>query len=290
MTRLRQLAVLLALAGLAALAAAAMRTARERPYDIAIVPRASALRWLSLGHTTLAANLMWLRAVQYIGEPRAGRRGWDKLHPVVDLVTDLDPRHGYAYQVAGVMLGSVGRVAESNAILEKGARAVPERYNLPLLRAFNAFYYQDDWSAAGRWAEVAARAPGAPTHLRQSVLAYYVKGNRADAAVAFLEEMRRSADDDESRKALDEQLRRARYEAAAATIDEAVERYRQDRGLGPLWVERLVAAGYLPRLPADPYSGQWALGEDGRAVSSAQPSRYRRPSRGELAAEPGTAR
>lgn len=290
MSRFKKLLALALLGSLTALAARAVGTARERPYDIAVVPRSAAARWLSLGHPTLAANLMWLRAVQYIGEPQANRRGWDKLHPVVDLVTDLDPRHGYAYQVAGVMLGSVGRVAESNAILEKGSRALPDRYALPLLRAFNAFYYEDDWSAAGRWAEVAARARGAPPHLRQTVLAYYAKGNRADAAVAFLEEARRTTTDDESRKALDEQLARARYESAASAIDAAVERYRARNGIGPLWLARLVDDGYLPRLPIDPYGGRWTLDGDGLAASTAGPARYRRPTRAERRPEPGVGR
>ncbi|MBI5068466.1 MAG: tetratricopeptide repeat protein [Deltaproteobacteria bacterium] len=290
MPRALRLGLTLLLCGATALAAHALGASRERPYDLAILPRAAAMRWLSLGHETLAANLMWLRVVQYIGEPRAEQRGWEKLHPAVDLVTDLDPRHGYAYQVAGVILGSVSRVPESNAILEKGFAALPGRYSLAVLRAFNAFYYQDDWATAGRWAEAAARAPGAPAHLRQTVLAYYVKGNRADAAIAFLEEALRTAADPESKKAIEGQLKIARYEAAAATIDEALERYRAHRPLGPLWVERLVTDGYLPGLPRDPFGGRWEIGDDGRARSSAQRSRYRRPTRLELGPEPGLAR
>ena len=86
------------------------------------------MRWFSLGHALTASHLYWLRAVQYIGEPRAEERGWATLFPVVDLVTDLDPGHGYAYQVAGVVLSSAGRIDESNAILEKGTRNVPSRW------------------------------------------------------------------------------------------------------------------------------------------------------------------
>jgi len=36
----------------------------------------------------------------------------------LDLVTELDPQHGYAYQVGGNTLGSVGRIDESNAMLQ----------------------------------------------------------------------------------------------------------------------------------------------------------------------------
>jgi len=286
MPRLAATALLLCAATL--LAASRLDVGNQKPYDVAVIPRAGAARLLSLGHPTLAANLFWLRAVQYIGEPRAAQRGWEKLFPIVDLVTDLDPRHGYAYQVAGVMLGSVGRVSESNAILEKGMRRLPERYILPYLRAFNAFYYAGDWEAAGRFAEVAARARGAPQHVRESALAFYVKGRRADAAVTFLLHLREQAQDDESRKALDEQIRRARYEQAAGAIDEALGAYRQRRGVGPVLLGQLVEAGILPRLPDDPYGGAWRLGEDGRAASTLGPSRFRpAPPPEQLGVEPG---
>src|SRR6266545_1062582 len=156
-----------------------MRVAGEKPYDVAFVPSAASLRWTSLGHPTLAANLMWLRAVQYMGEPRADERGWSKLRAIVELVTDLDPRHGYAYQTSANLLSTAGLLSDSNAILEKGTRNVPDRYILPFQRAVNAFLYAGDYAEAGRWFEVAAKAPGAPPHLRDYVLAMYVKGDAA---------------------------------------------------------------------------------------------------------------
>jgi len=251
--------------------------ARESPYDVDFVPRASAVRWLSLGHPTLAADLYWLRTVQYMGDPRADQRGWGKLFPLVDLVTDLDPGHGYAYQVAGNILGGAGRVAESNRILEKGIDRVPNRYILPFHRAVNAYLYQGDYAEAGRWFEKAAATPGAPPHLRENVVAFYVKGNRADAAVAFLEHLRASATDPESRKAIEKQLARARLEQVAWTIDEALERYRARFGIGPLDLGRLVASGLLTTLPLDPLGGDWFIGEDGRVRSSVLPERFGRP-------------
>jgi hypothetical protein len=178
-------------------------------------------------------------------------------------------------------------VRESNAILEKGTRNVPDRYILPYLRAFNAFYYQGDWAAAGHFAEIAARTPGAPAHVRQNVLAYYVKGKRADAAIAFLEEVRRSAQDDDSRKAIDEQLRQARLEAAAARVEDAVARYRERHILGPLYLELLVEEGFLDRIPDDPFGGELRLDEEGRVRSSRSPFRFRpAPGPEELDPEP----
>lgn len=260
-----------------------LRRALERPYDVEVIPPASAVRWLSLGHALLSANLYWLKAVQYIGEPRADFRGWERLYPLVQLVTDLDPRHGYAYQVAGVVLASAGRVEESNAVLEKGTRNVPDRYILPYLRAFNAFYYQGDWVQAGRWAEIAAKAPGAPDHVKRNVLAYYVKGGRAEAAVAFLENVLAETNDPESRKKLEEELRQALLERDAGRLDQAVERYRKQFGAAPGSLEALRSAGLVDRIPPDPWGGHYVIGSDGRVHSSNHAFRYApAPGPGEL--------
>jgi tetratricopeptide (TPR) repeat protein len=238
---------------------------------------------LTLGNRTLAGNLYWLRTVQYIGEPRGAERGWSRLYPLADLVTDLDPKHGYAYQVAGLVLSALSRIDESSAILEKGARALPNRYILPYLRAFNAFFHEHDWEKAGRWAEIAARTPGAPEHVRQNVLAYYVKGRHPDAAIVFLEQALAESTDPESRKAIESQLGVARFERDMAPVDRAVAAWRERNALGPLALPSLVDAGLLPSIPPDPFGGTLYLGEDGRVRSSAHPQRIgRAPTPAEL--------
>ena len=283
-----RVAAFVALAGLTGLAAGRLHVEEERPYDIESIPRPGMLAWVFLGYRTLAANLNWMRAVQYIGEPRAEQRGWNRLYPIVDVVTDLDPGHGYAYQVAGTILGSVGRTAESNLILEKGMRNVPDRYILPYLRAFNAFYYDSDWPAAGRFAEVAARTPGAPPHVRQNVLAYYVKGKRADAAIAFLNQSLAETKDPDTRKAVESQLRQAYLERDAARLDEAVAEWRRQNVVGPLVIEQLVATGLLEEIPPDPAGGRWYADAKGTVHSTANPFRFARPeSPRERPQEPG---
>jgi hypothetical protein len=179
--------------------------------------------------------------------------------------------------VAGTLLAPLERVAESNAILEKGARALPGLYILPYSRAFNAFYYDDDWATAGRFAEISARAADAPPHVRQNVLAYYVKGQRAEAAVAFLEESLVKAGDPETRASIEKQLRQALLERDAARLDEAVREWRNRYLIGPVSLQQLVGEGLIPRIPADPYGGDLYVDEEGRVRSSANPYRFARP-------------
>jgi tetratricopeptide (TPR) repeat protein len=285
---MKRLLVIAALLGATGLAASRLDRGSDRPYDISFVPPSTAARWMSLGHPTLLANLWWLRAVQYIGDPHANARGWERLYPTVDLVTDLDPGHGYAYQVAGTLLGSLNRVEQSDAILEKGMRNTPNRYILPFLRAYNAFYYRGDYAEAGRFVELAAKVPGAPQHLRQNVLAMYAKGRRADAAIAFLQQSLAAAADPETRKAVEEQLKRAYLERAATQLDDALAVYLRHFAWPPISPWQLVHVGLLPEVPADPYGGEFVIGKDGRYRSTLGPDRFAPPDRpGQMRKEPG---
>jgi tetratricopeptide (TPR) repeat protein len=234
------------------------------------------MRWLSLGHPTLAANLTWLKVVQYVGERRGDERGWGKLRPLVDLVTDLDPRHGYAYQVGANAASSVGLLRDANAILEKGVRNVPDRYILPFHRAVNAFLYEGDHELAGRWFERAARTPGAPAHLREYVLAQYVKGDAAEAALSFLRQLEAAAEDDESRRAIRRQILRATLERDALALEAAADRYLALVGVRPIALAQLTLERLVPEIPEDPFGGWYYLDAEGRVRSTVEPKRFDR--------------
>ena len=122
----------------------------------------------ALGHRTLVSDLYWLSAVQYIGDKEADTRGWDKLLPLIDLVTDLDPRHGYAYQTGGIVLSAAGLPRESDAILKKGIEKGPPYWTFPYYLAFNDWFYRGDFAGAARWAESPRRKPGASPNISHS--------------------------------------------------------------------------------------------------------------------------
>jgi len=272
-------------------AARGLAVAREGPFDIVFVPTAQTARWSALGHPTLVANFQWLRAVQYLGEPKGDERGWDALLPLGNLITDLDPRHDYAYQVIANVLAAKGRVRDSNRLLQKGVRNCPDKYILPFHRAVNAFLYSGNYAEAGRWFEIASRVPGAPAErMRGYASSMYTKGNRVDAALKMLSDMYEEATDDESRKAIRQRMDVVRFEDAAATIERAVDRYRQDRGMYPLSLEFLIFQGYLARIPDEPLGGRWYLdAEDGRVRSTVRKDRWNKPKPGLLSpgAHPG---
>jgi tetratricopeptide (TPR) repeat protein len=236
----------------------------ERPFDVDLVPKSDTFALLSPALRLSVADLYWLLTVQYIGEGRREQRGFEKLFPLVDLVTDLDPRHGYAYQTGGIVLSSQQRLEESDRILEKGMEpGRPGWWSYPFYRAFNDYFYRGDYDGAAAWAEKAARTPGASTNISHLAVALQVKRGDPDEAIRFVEAMLAEAKDQSTRTALQEQRRLALLQRDYARLDAALARYRERHGQVPSRLEALVEDGLLERLPPDPYGGRYQLGPDG---------------------------
>jgi len=237
--------------------------------DIAAMSRlgpGEAREFASLGHRTMVSDLYWLSTVQYIGDNRSRQLGLPQVFPLVDLITELDPGHCYAYQAAGLVLSSL-RLQESDAILKKGMEGCPDWWSYPFYLAFNDYYYRGDYPSAARWAERAARTPGARPSISRLALALKVKSGAPDEAVRFIEEMRATVDDERLREALDEQYREALLQRDFAALDAAVARFQVLRGRAPARLEEVVAAGLLDGLPTEPYGGRYEL-RDGKVHST----------------------
>lgn len=250
--------------------------AQVRAYDVHHVPRGDFARVAALGQRGLISDLYWLATVQYIGDPKADERGWEKLYPLVDLVTDLDPRHGYAYQTAGIVLSAAGRLDESDAILKKGMEKGPGWWSFPYYVSFNSWFYRGDYATGARYAEIAARTPGASANISHLALSLASKSGTPQDALDLLLELRRTVKDEVTAAKLDEQIQKAVLERDAQYLEKAVEAYRARTGLEPADLALLVGAGIIPSLPADPFGGHYVWDHEKQEVrSSATPFRFR---------------
>jgi tetratricopeptide (TPR) repeat protein len=278
------LAVALA-AGLVPLAKAAFRVQEAELFEIRYLPSSRPLRALSRPLQLTVADYYWMQTVQYIGDNAARREGLPLVLPLVDLITDLDPDHGYAYQSAGLVLSSVLRLDESDAILKKGIERGPNWWSYSFYLAFNDFYYRGDYASAARWAEQSARTPGASPRIAALALALQVKSGAPDHAVRMIDEMLASVTDEKLRANLKEQHKLAMLQRDFAALDATVARFKEARGRPPGHLEELVAAGLLARLPTEPYGGAY-IWRDGAVHSTGRDYRLPPPDPGLLQRRP----
>ena len=157
--------------------ATGLRLARERRYEAgervthaARIPSGALLRRAALSFGPLVADVFWIRAVQHYGRARlagggAGRYG--QLQPLLDTATTLDPRFDAAYRTGAIFLAEPppngpGRSDQALALLARGARAMPERWEYPYDIGFIHYWWLRDYPAAASWFQRAGEVPGSP--------------------------------------------------------------------------------------------------------------------------------
>lgn len=153
------------------------------------------VRRLFPGFEGLAADLYWLRTVQYFGRERlSGGKRFDLLVPLVEITTTLDPRLEIAYRYGAIFLCEpppmgAGRPREGIRLLEKGARRLPRSWQIWQTLGFFHFLYLNDATRAAEVLEEAAAIPGAAFWLRSLAADLLAKGGDRAAARAMWRQM-----------------------------------------------------------------------------------------------------
>src|SRR3954453_13227364 len=73
--------------------------------EVLYLPSGKSVKRLSLGYSSLLADIYWTRAVQYFGN-KSNQRSmrYDLLYPALDIATDLDPHLIGSYEFGSLFL------------------------------------------------------------------------------------------------------------------------------------------------------------------------------------------
>jgi hypothetical protein len=135
------------------------------------------------GFESLAADVYWLRTVQYFGGQRlyASEKRFELLRPLIDITTTLDPRLEIAYRYGAVFLCEpapmgAGRPREGLEVLANGVRNLPLDWRLRQDLGFFHYIYLKDAKGAAAILLAAASVPGAAFWLRTMAADLVKKG------------------------------------------------------------------------------------------------------------------
>ncbi len=162
-----------------------------------LLPPAGALRVASLGFHGMAADVVWLLTIQYIGGHFITDRQLPHLRRLVETVVGLDPHFVEAYTLGALFLNYSGvRVQVALELLERGHRVNPNRWELPHDIARTYYLELQDYPKALEWFQVADRIPGRPHYVPRFIARLYAATGRRETALELWEAMRDSATSD----------------------------------------------------------------------------------------------
>jgi tetratricopeptide (TPR) repeat protein len=214
----------------------------------------------TLSFHALLADIYWIRAVQHYGGTKLSNEAnkqYDVLYPLLDLTTSLDPYFDVVYKFGSVFLAEpypagAGRPDEAIALLEKGLRTRPDKWELAQGIGFVYYWWLNDYQNAAMWFNRAADLPNAPDWLRPLAAVTLAQGgNRASSRVLWTE-IARNGDADWLRDQASFRLKQLDALDGIDFVQRIVDQYRVRTGMPPgSWAD-IMRAGLLRGVPPDP--------------------------------------
>lgn len=152
------------LAGASFLAAIEPRLGLRNRFDEELLyyPKGPLVQKAALGHTALAADFAWIRAVQYYGEHKRSDRKFDMMGHLIQIITDLDPQFVNAYIFGGMVIAQDGRNVEAAlALMEKGLKNNPNDWQMNFETGFMHYTCAKNYTRAAELFRRSSLLPGA---------------------------------------------------------------------------------------------------------------------------------
>jgi len=230
-----------------------------------------AVRRMSLGYDSLAADLYWTRAVQYYGS-RAGVDGatFDQLYPLLNIATTLDTKLVVAYRFGAIFLSEppalgAGRADLAVQLVKHGIAANPDDYLLASDLAFIYYWYLKDYPAAADAYLQGSKIPNAPSWMRIMAALVAQRGGALETSRMIWTEIYNSTQDKTVRERALKTLRGLRALEDMQLLDQLAQQYKDRFGHFPASSADLRDAGLIRGNPVDPEGYPYVFGPDGRA-------------------------
>ena len=257
----------------------------EQPDEPIYISSPTALRRLTVGVNALAADVYWIRAIQYYGgtkrrleqaphvpEPPPmleDTHDYQQLYRLLDITTSLDPRFDIAYRFGAIFLAEAypagpGRPDLAIALLEKGLRGRPDKWQYMEDVGFVCYWYLNDYRRAADAFVRAADIPGAPNWLRPLAATTLAEGGDRRTSRAMWLAILESADVDWLRVQAERRLLQLRALDDIDDLQGRVAAYARRAGDTPHDWAALVGARLLRGVPRDPGGTPYELTTDGR--------------------------
>ncbi|MGZ5478095.1 MAG: hypothetical protein ACXWGZ_00745 [Candidatus Aminicenantales bacterium] len=219
--------------------------------SIIYIPSGKFLKYATFGYRNLAADAIYLWAIQYYTTPTIDDR-FDHLDHIFAIINELDPRYQDPYEVGAMIAVQEARdIQAAFAILDRGAANNPDQWVYPFNAGHIALMTVKDYPLAEKYFAQCMKVPGAPEFVeRLRANAIYKKGDLKTSWDTWLDIFKR-APDERTKKIASNHLYDVKATIDGAALEEAAAKYRERFGRLPADLEVLVRAGFLREVPKD---------------------------------------
>lgn len=219
--------------------------------SIIYIPSGKFLKYATFGYRALAADAIYLWAIQYYSTPTIDDR-FDHLDHIFAIINELDPRYQDPYEVGALIAVQEARnPAAAFSILDRGAANNPDQWVYPFNAGHVAMMTLKDFPLAEKYFEQCMKIPGAPEFVeRLRANAIFKKGDLRTSWETWLD-IYKKAPDERTKKIASNHLYNVKATIDAAALEDAAAKYRERFGRPPADLETLLRTGFLREVPKD---------------------------------------
>jgi hypothetical protein len=162
-----------------------------------------------MGHAPLAADLAWIRAIQYYGQHRRDDRRYPYAEHLFRTITGLDPTFEQAYVFGALVVAQdVGDPSAAEDLLTRGMAELPDSWWITFERGFLRWLHSDRPKAAAEDFRRASLCPDAPPWVARFAAYGYEKAGETGIARILWEQIAKETDNPMVRDIAERALKR----------------------------------------------------------------------------------
>jgi len=219
--------------------------------SIIYIPSGQFLKRATFGFSSIAADLVYLWAIQYYSEYDIPDR-FDYLDHIFGIISELDPKYLDPYEVGGLIAVYEAQDLDlALKIIDRGIENNPDEWLFPFEAGHYAQRFRKDYALARKYYKMAMEIEGAPPVTRRLYAnAAYEVMDYETSWRSWLE-IYETAQDERTKKIASNHLYRVKTAIDIQNIQEALQKFRSRYGHFPEYLDQLVQSGYVNLIPKD---------------------------------------
>lgn len=219
--------------------------------SIIYVPSGKFLKYATFGYSALAADLVYLWAIQYYSTYEIPDR-FERLDHIFSIIAELDPRYTDPYEVGSLIAGmEAHNVPLALKILDRGAEKNPDMWLFDFEAGHIAQMQLKDFDLARKYYGKAMAVPGAPDLIKRLYASTTFKAQDYQTSWETWLEVLKTATDERVKKIASNHLYQVKSAMDIEGLKGAVGKFREKYGRLPSALDQLVMTGFLPSLSKD---------------------------------------
>ncbi|MEW5901675.1 MAG: hypothetical protein AB1715_09460 [Acidobacteriota bacterium] len=218
--------------------------------SIIYIPSGKYLKYATFGYSSLAADLVYIWAIQYYSTYTIVDR-FQNLEHIFSIIAELDPRYADPYEIGALIAVNEARNLNlAYKILDLGLAKNPDQWIFP----FEAGHYAQrarDYERARKYYEKTMKIAGAPDIAKRLYAAAGFKAMDLQESWTTWLEIYNTAKDERTRRIAGKHLYQVKSTSDINLLRGAIRQFREKYQRWPAELDELIRLRFLAALPKD---------------------------------------